>query len=171
VQTPGALQPVERWLQAEIHRIDPTLPLNISTLNQQVGRLAQRPKFSAVLLGLFAATALVMASVGLYGLMSFFVVQRTHEIGVRMALGATPPNIVRLVLGYAAQWTIAGLLIGLAGAVLAARALQSVLFHVDVKDPWLICLTVMLLMAVALAAAWIPSWRASRVDPLVALRE
>jgi predicted permease len=171
VRTSSALQPMEQWLHAEIHRLDSTLPMDIATLDQRVGRLAQRPKFSAVLLGLFAAMALVMSAVGLYGVMSFFVVQRTREIGVRMAMGATPPSIVRLVLGYAARWTLAGLLIGLAGAVLAGRTLHSVLFHVDGGDPWVLCLATTLLMAVALVASWLPSWRAARVDPLIALRE
>jgi ABC-type antimicrobial peptide transport system permease subunit len=159
-----------QWLRAEIHRMDPSLPVDIATLEQRVGKLAQRPKFSAMLLAFFAVTALVSAAVGLYGLVSFFVVQRTREIGMRMSLGATPLSIVRLVLRHAAVWAMAGLLIGMGGATLMAGTLQSLLFHVGSSDPLVLCVVTVLLLAVALLAAWIPARRAARVDPLIALR-
>lgn len=171
VRTPGALESMAQWLRAEIHGIDLSLPVDIATLAQRVGKLAQRPKFSAVLLAFFAVTALVSAAVGLYGLVSFLVIQRTREIGVRMALGATPPIIVRLVLHHAAVWTIAGLLIGVGGTILVAGTLQSLLFHVGAGDPLVLCVVTSLLLAVALLAAWIPARRAARLDPLIALRD
>ncbi|HWS17550.1 MAG TPA: FtsX-like permease family protein, partial [Candidatus Elarobacter sp.] len=134
VWTPGTLDAMAQWLRAEIHRMEPALPVDIATLEQRVRKLAQRPKFSAVLLAFFAVTALLSAAVGLYGLVSFFVVQRTREIGIRMALGATRPSIVRLVLRHAAGWAITGLLIGMGGATLMAGTLRSLLFHVGAGD-------------------------------------
>ncbi len=171
VGTSSSWKPMEQWLRAEIHRLDPSLPVDIATLDQRVNKLAQRPRFSAVLLALFAAMALLSAAVGLYGLVSFFVVQRTREIGVRMALGATPPSIIKLVLGRAVQWSLAGLLLGAGGAVLTARTLQTMLFHVTAGDPWVLGVATMLLLLVALVAAWVPAWRASRLDPLIALKD
>ena len=170
-RTPSALKPMEQRLRAEIRRLEPSLPVDIATLDQRVDKLAQRPRFSAVLLALFAAMALLSAAVGLYGLVSFFVVQRTREIGVRMALGASAPNIIKLVLARAVQWSAAGLLLGVGGAVLTARTLQSMLFHVTAGDPWVLGAATMLLLLVALVAAWVPAWRASRLDPLIALRD
>jgi putative ABC transport system permease protein len=171
VRTSSALKPMEQWLREEVHRLDPSLPVNIATLDQRVGALAQRPRFSALLLAFFAAMALLSAAVGLYGLVSFFVVQRTREIGVRMALGATPPNILRLVLGRATQWALAGLVIGAGAAVLTARTLGSMLFHVRAADPWLLIAATALLLSVVLAAAWVPARRAARLDPILALRD
>jgi len=170
VRTTSNLKPMEQWLQSEIHRLDPSLPVDIATLDQRVGKLAQRPRFSALLLAFFAAMALVSAAVGLYGLISFFVVQRTHEIGVRIALGATPSNIASLVLRQAARWSLIGVLIGLGGSVLVTRALASMLFHVSAGDPSTLSFSAALLLIVALAATWIPAWRAARLDPLIALR-
>jgi predicted permease len=170
VRTPSSLETMAQWLRAEIHHMDPSLPVDIATLGQRVEKLAQRPKFSAVVLAFFAVTALMSAAVGLYGLVSFFVVQRTREIGIRMALGATPSSIVRLVLRHAAEWAIAGLLIGMGGATLMAGTLQAFLFHVGAGDPVVICAVTVLLLAVALLAAWIPARRAARLDPLIALR-
>jgi predicted permease len=171
VRTTSNLKPMEQLLQSEIHRLDPTLPVDIATLDQRVGKMAQRPRFSAVLLVFFAAMAVLSAAIGLYGLISFFVVQRTHEIGVRIALGATPAQIARLVLRQAAQWSLIGTVLGLIGAVLVARTLASMLFHVSASDPWTLSLSAALLLLVALAATWVPAWRASRLDPLIALRD
>lgn len=171
VRTNSNLKPMEQWLQSEIHRLDPTLPVDIATLDQRVGKLAQRPRFSAALLTFFATMALLSAAVGLYGLISFFVVRRTHEIGVRIALGATPPNITRLVLRQAARWSLIGTLIGLGGAILVARTLASMLFEVSARDPWTLSFSAALLLIVAFAATWIPAWRASHLDLLIALRD
>ena len=139
-------------------------------LDEQVSKLAARPRFDALLLGMFAALGVVLAGIGLYGLMSFLVVQRTQEIGVRMALGATPGGIVGLVLRHAAGWTGAGAAVGTAGALLVTRLLESMLFGVSSKDPWSLAAAVGVLFAAALAAAWIPALHAARVDPVEALR-
>ena len=145
--------------------------MNIETLNQKVGKLAQRPRFNALLLGLFAGMGLTLAAIGLYGVMSFLVTQRTREIGVRMALGATPGAVTRLMLAHAARWTAAGAVLGIIGSLWAARLLDALLFHVSAKDPWALTAAIVVLFGTALAAAWMPSRRAARVDPMQALRQ
>jgi predicted permease len=161
---------VAEWMKAEIAALDPTLPVTIDTLGQQVSQLAQRPRFNAVLLGVFAGAGLLLAAIGLYGVMAFLVAERTREIGVRMALGATPSAIARLVLSHAARWTAAGAVLGLAAALTATRLLKTMLFGVAERDPATLLAAALILVAVALLAAWIPSRRAASVDPMTALR-
>ena len=122
------------WLTRQLHELDPELPVTITTMQQRVSKLAQRPRFNALLLALFAGMGALLAAIGLYGVMAFLVGQRTQEIGVRMALGATPSNIARLVLSRAALWTLTGALLGLAGVLFATRALRSLLFEVSEHD-------------------------------------
>ncbi|MBZ5593866.1 MAG: ABC transporter permease [Acidobacteriia bacterium] len=160
-----------RWLRAEVAALDPTLPVDIETMQQRVVHLSQRPRFNAVLLGIFAGIGLLLAAIGLYGVISFLVAQRTQEIGVRMALGATPGAITRLVLVHAARWTAAGAVLGAVGALFAARLLQAMLYQVSEEDPATMVAVVALLSGVALLAAWIPSRRAAHVDPVQALRQ
>jgi len=158
-------------IRSEVAAIDPTLPVVIETMTQRVNKLADRPRFNAVLLGLFAAIGVSLAAIGLYGVISFLVTQRTQEIGVRMALGATSNNILRLVFAHAMRWTAAGILIGLLGSLAATRWLRSLLYQVPARDPWTLAITVAVLLAVALLAAWFPSRRALSVDPLIALKQ
>jgi putative ABC transport system permease protein len=157
--------------RAEVTAIDPTLPVVIETMSQRVNKLADRPRFNAVLLGLFAAMGVLLAAIGLYGVISFLVAQRTREIGVRMALGATSGNILRLVLAIAMRWTAAGSAIGLLGSLAATRWLRSLLYQVPERDPWTLAITVGVLFIVALLAAWFPSRRALSADPLIALKQ
>jgi ABC-type antimicrobial peptide transport system permease subunit len=159
-----------RQVRREFAALDPTLPVDIATLPQRVSQLAARPRFNAVLLGIFAALGLALAGIGLYGLIAFLVAERTQEIGMRMALGATPGEIVRLVLRYAGGWTAAGAAVGAAGALLVTRLLESMLFGVSSKDPWTLAGAVVVLFGAALTAAWIPARHAARVDPVEALR-
>ncbi len=159
------------WIRREVAALDPTLPVKIETLDQRVGKLAQRPRFNAWLLGMFAAMGMLLSAIGLYGVISFLVAQRTQEIGVRMALGATPASVARLVLGHAARWTLAGAVLGIACSWFAARWIAGLLFQVTAHDPWVLAVAAALLLAVALMAAWIPSRRAARVDPMEALRQ
>ncbi|MDP8980346.1 MAG: ABC transporter permease [Acidobacteriota bacterium] len=161
---------VAEWIRSEIHGMDATLPVEVDTMQAQVSKLADRPRFNAVLLGLFAGIGILLAAIGLYGVMSFLVAQRVPEIGVRMALGATPGSVAKLVLSQAARWTIAGALAGIAGSIAAERLLGALLFQVPKNDPWSLGGAVGLLMAIALMAAWLPARRAARVDPAVALR-
>jgi predicted lysophospholipase L1 biosynthesis ABC-type transport system permease subunit len=169
----GPLDPtaMARWVRATVAALDPSLPVNIETLDQRVGKLAERPRFNAWLLGLFAGMGLLLAAIGLYGVISFLVAQRTQEIGVRMALGATPGAVARLVLGHAARWTFAGAALGVIGSWFSARLLEAMLFHVSVRDPWILAAAVAALWATAMLAAWVPSRRAARVDPMQALRQ
>jgi len=160
-----------RWLRAEVAAIDPTTPVAIESMQQHVGQLAQAPRFNAVLLGLFAAMGLLLAMIGLYGVVSFLVAQRTQEIGVRMALGATPARIGGMVLRHAARSTAVGALAGAAGSFFALRLLGTMLFHVPARDPWTLAGVLLALIAVSLSAAWVPSRRAARVNPVEALRQ
>jgi predicted permease len=158
------------WTRSQIAEIDPTVPLEFATMNARVSKLTARPRFDAVLLSLFAGIGVVLAALGIYGVVSFFVSQRTQEIGVRMALGATPGNVSHMVLGNVAGWAVAGALLGLIGAWYAARLLRSLLFGVNDHDPALLIAVLLILLAVAFLAAWIPARRAARIDPMVALR-
>src|SRR5262249_36758718 len=143
-------QAIAGAIRGEVAAMDPTLPVVIETMSQRVNKLADRPRFNAVLLGLFAAIGVSLASIRLFGVISFLVAQRTQEIGVRMALGATSNNILRLVFAHAMRWTAAGILIGLLGSLGATRWLGSLLYQVPERDPWTLAITVAVLLAVAL---------------------
>jgi putative ABC transport system permease protein len=158
------------WITREFAALDPALPVTIGRMQRRVGRLVDRPRFNALLLTLFAAMGVLLAAIGLYGVMAFLVGQRTAEIGVRMALGATPGAIVKLVLSRAAAWTLSGALAGLVGSLFATRAIQSLLFDVPARDPWTFAVVLPVLLLIALGAASIPTLRAARVDPMTALR-
>ncbi|HTZ48105.1 MAG TPA: ABC transporter permease [Verrucomicrobiae bacterium] len=164
---PAAVLP---WARAEIAGLDANLPVEFSTMTERIGKLTQRPRFDAILLSLFAAIAVLLAALGLYGVVSFFVSQRTQEIGVRMALGATPLSISKMVLFNMARWTIAGVALGILGSWFCTRLLQSLLFQVRPHDPVLLIAAFLILVAVALLAAWFPARRAARVDPMITLR-
>jgi putative ABC transport system permease protein len=129
-----------------------------------------QPRFSSQLLGLFAALALVLAAVGLYGLMAYSVTQRRNEIGIRMALGATRESILRLVLRQGSLLALAGIGLGLVASILVTRLLSSLLFDVSPGDPMTFLTVASLLVGVALLATYIPARRATKVDPMVALR-
>jgi predicted permease len=161
---------VAAWMGTETGGLDSALPVTVETMSQRVGKLADRPRFNAILLSIFAAMGVLLAAIGMYGVVGFLVAQQTREIGVRMALGATPQGILRLVLSSVARWTISGALLGLLGAWLCSRLLESLLFQVHAHDPLLLALALLILLSVAFLAAWLPARRAMRVDPMVALR-
>jgi putative ABC transport system permease protein len=158
------------WIRTEIAGIDPALPVTVEPMEERVSRLAARPRFNAVLLSVFAGAGLLLAAIGLYGVMAFLVAQRTQEIGVRMALGATRAEIVRLVLSHAARWTLAGCILGLLGSLSLTRVLRTLLFEAPPQDIAALAWACALLVAVVFAAAWVPSRRAAGVDPMQALR-
>jgi putative ABC transport system permease protein len=158
-------------IRAILSSLDPSLPVEMETMRQRVREIDQRPRFYAVLLAVFAAMGVLIAAVGLFGVMSFLVAQRSREIGVRMALGATPLRILRMTLGTAARWTIAGMVLGVAGSLATGRLLRSLLFHVEPRDPIALAAAIAVLCAVALAAAAAPARRAARLDPVHTLRE
>jgi putative ABC transport system permease protein len=127
-------------------------------------------RFSMTLLGVFAGMALLLAAIGTYGVVSYLVGQRTHEIGIRIALGAQPRDIVRDVLGQGGKMALAGVALGLVASFALTRLMASMLFGVSVSDPLTYGAVVVILLAVAVLACWIPAVRAMRVDPMVALR-
>jgi ABC-type antimicrobial peptide transport system permease subunit len=160
----------EAWIRSQVALLDPTVPVEIKTLSERVGKMADRPRFEMLLVGFFAFTGLVLAVIGLYGVISFFVVQRTQEIGIRMAVGASRADILRLVLGNALRLIVPGVLLGLALALAFSRVLESLLFNVASHDPVTFAGVTGLLTLVALLATLIPASSATRVDPTVALR-
>jgi len=162
---------VANSIRSVIASLDPTLPVEIATMHQRLEETTEQPRFNAVMLSVFAATGAFLAAIGLFGVMSFLVTRRTREIGVRMALGATPGRIVRLTLQHAARWTAPGLIVGALGSIGIARSLRSLLFQVKPADPRAIAAALFLLCAVTLIAAAGPAARAARLDPLKTLRE
>jgi putative ABC transport system permease protein len=166
--TPGS---VLEGIRAEIRRAAPDLPIQSTvTMDEAVAASVAQPRFRMVLLGLFAATATLIATCGLYGLMAYAVTQRRREIGVRMGLGAERRDVLRLVLTRALRVVVAGLIVGLAGAAGVTRVLQRFLFGVTSTDPIVFAIVTLLLLAVGLMAAWLPARRATRIDPCAALR-
>jgi len=154
-----------------VHRFDPNLPVtNVMTMDNLISGCVSPRRFSSALVTIFAGLALLLAAIGIYGLMSYTVSQRTQEIGLRMALGAQLASVQRMILGQTLKLTLLGLGLGLAGAFVVARFLTSMLFGVGVYDPVTFVGVAALLIAVALMAAYVPARRAMRVDPIVALR-
>ena len=135
-----------------------------------ISRSLARPRFNALLLSIFAGTALVLTAIGIYGVMAYSVTQRTNEIGIRIALGAAQSSIFRLVVGQAMMLVAISVFIGLAGAFAATRLLNSLLYGVGASDPLTFVTIVLLVSIVAFLAAWLPARRAARVDPVIALR-
>ena len=156
----------------EIHTVDPTVVIyGIRTMNDRLHDSLARQRFSSTMLGAFASFALLLAAVGLYGVMSYLVTQSTHDIGILVALGARRENILALVLRQGMRLTLIGIFAGLTGAVALTRVIASLLFGVSATDLTTFVAVPTLLALVALAATVIPAWRASSVDPMVALRE
>ena len=143
----------------------------IRSLEAQVDATQGQSRFLALLLGIFAGVALLLAGVGIYGVTSYGVAQRTHEIGIRLALGASGDRVLREVVGRGARLTLVAVAIGLVGAVAMGRLASAVLFGVTPIDPAALAGAALILGAVSLAACYIPARRASRVDPVVALAE
>ena len=150
--------------------MDPIAPVEINTLSQTVSTLADRPRFEMALITFFACTGLVMAVIGLYGVVTFMAVQRTQEIGIRMALGATRADVLRLILREGFRLILIGGAIGLAVALALSRVLQSVLFGISTHDPISFAAVTALLALVALIAILIPARSAMKTDPMTALR-
>jgi putative ABC transport system permease protein len=163
--------PIVAAVKREVQALDPDQPIGqITTMDEAVASSLATRRLTMVLLGSFAVLALVLASVGLYGVMALTVTQRTRELGIRMALGAERTNIFKLVLGQGMTLMVIGIGIGLIGAIAAGRALMSLLYNVGVFDAGAVATAVFSLLAVALIACFVPARRATRVDPIVALR-
>ena len=165
---PLALAPV---LRERVRRLDADLPLDeVRTMRDVVGASVAEPRFNAALLSLFAGAALLLAAVGTYGVLSYTVLQRTSEIGVRMALGAPRGRVLRLVVGEGVGVAMLGVALGTGVALAFARVLASLLTAVDAHDPIVFGAVAALLTVVIVAAAYLPARRASRIEPVVALR-
>jgi ABC-type antimicrobial peptide transport system permease subunit len=158
-------------VKREVGRVDKDVPVTkLQAMDALLERSFAARRFSLALLGAFALVAVALAGVGIYGVMAYAVSRRTREIGLRMALGARAQDVVRLVLGQAMTVTVAGVVVGLAGALALRRLVASMLFGVGAGDPATLAMVAVLLALVALAAGYVPARRASRVDPCVALR-
>ncbi len=165
---PAALAPA---IRGAIHSLDANTPLSeIQTMDHVVAEANGQSRFYLILLGAFAAVALVLAGVGIYGVMSYSVSRRTHEIGVRMALGARGRDVLRLVVFQGIIQALAGVAVGLAGALALSQLMAGLLFGTRPTDPATFAAVVLVLSAVAVAASYIPARRAAKVDPMVALR-
>ncbi len=163
--------PLESSIRNAVRELDPSLPVyNLWSLNELVSRSMVQPRFLALLLATFSGIALFLAAIGIYGVMAYSVAQRTQEIGVRMALGARPLHVLRLVLGQSLGMLLIGIVIGLAGAFALTRLMSTLLFEVTATDPLTYVSVIGLLTVVALLACYIPARRAAKVDPLIALR-
>jgi ABC-type antimicrobial peptide transport system permease subunit len=171
VRTEGDPASIMKLVRRAVQEIDPReVVYGVQTMDQVLaGALAPR-RLSMILLGVFASLALVLACVGIYGVVSYLVGQRTHEIGVRVALGAQRSDVMRLVLGEGAKLALVGVSAGLAAAFGLTRLMANQLFGVTAHDPLTYAGVAVLLMAVALLACYIPARRAMRLDPVAALR-
>jgi len=158
-------------VRKELQQMDPELPMAaVATMDQLLADSLSRSRFTMLLLGIFAAVALVLSAVGIYGLIAYSVTQRTQELGIRIALGAQRRDVLRLVLGQGTRLTLLGVTVGVLAALGFARLLSTLLFGVSATDPITFAGVAALLGFVALAACYIPARRATRVDPIVALR-
>lgn len=140
------------------------------SLDQLMADAVVRPRFRTALLGLFAVAALVLAAIGIYGVMAYSVSQRTRELGIRLALGAQPGDVRALVIGHGLTLALTGVAIGIGGALALTRVMSGLLFGISATDPSTFAAVAVLLVAVALVACWLPARRATRVDPALALR-
>jgi len=171
IRTTGRPEAVAAAVRREVLALDRDQPVySIRTLPAVMSEAVATPRFRTSLLGVFAALALVLAVVGIYGVMSYAVTQRTHEFGIRMALGAQTRDVLKLVVGYGMALALAGVLIGLVSSFALTRVMSGLLFGVTPTDPVTFACISLLLAAVALLACLVPARRATKVDPLVALR-
>jgi len=158
-------------IRKEISAIDPEQPIsNVRTLEQVVSKSVEGRRLTLILLGIFAGVSLLLAAVGIYGVMAFSVSKRTHEIGVRIALGAQVDDVLRLVVKHGMRLTLAGVAIGIFGAIALTRVLANQLYRVKATDPIALAAVSVLLIGAAAAACYLPARRAMKVDPMEALR-
>jgi putative ABC transport system permease protein len=170
VRSPLRSDAIAPELRKTVEALDPTLPVDVTTLGQSVAKLAERPRFSAALLSLFAMVGILLTALGIYGVVSLLVNQRTQEIGIRMALGATSRDVVAMMVRQASMWIAIGAAAGILASIVAARWIGSMLFGIRANDPATLLTAAGALVMVAMIAAWIPARRTAKVDPMVALR-
>ena len=171
VRTSNNSAPIEGSIRNAVRELDPSLPVyNLWSMDELVSKSVVQPRFLALLLATFSGIALFLAAIGIYGVMAYSVAQRTQEIGVRMALGARPLHVLRLILKQSLGMLVIGAVIGLAGAFMLTRLMRTLLFEVTATDPLTYISVIGILTVVALLACYIPARRAAKVDPLIALR-
>jgi len=171
LRTRGDATGISAAVRNVIQTLDPQQPVGeVRTFDNLVGNSIARQRFNTLLLAVFAVVALLLSAIGIYGVMSYAVAARTHEIGIRTTLGATASDILRLVLQRGLALTLAGVSVGLLAAIVLTRLMKTLLFDVSVTDPLTFGVIVLLLICVALLACWIPARRATKVDPMIALR-
>ena len=171
VRTDGNADALLGAVRKQVQTIDPNLPLyDVKTLTEHMRFALFPPRIAATVLGVFGLVALLLSAIGIYGITSYTVAQRTHELGIRLALGAQRSDVLKLVLRHGFKLTMIGAALGLGGAYLATRAITSVLYGVSATDPFTFVFVSSLLIGVALVASYVPSRRATKVDPLIALR-
>ena len=171
VRTDGNADALLGAVRKQVQTIDPNLPLyDVKTLTEHMRFALFPPRIAATVLGVFGLVALLLSAIGIYGITSYTVAQRTHELGIRLALGAQRSDVLKLVLRHGFKLTMIGAALGLGGAYLATRAITSVLYGVSATDRFTFVFVSSLLIGVALVASYVPSRRATKVDPLIALR-
>ena len=171
VRTDGGPGATMSDIRSAVAELDPSIPIYaMKTMNEVVGDALVKPRFLSLLLGAFSAIAITLAAIGIYGVMAYTVTQRTQEIGLRVALGATTRNVLSMVLSQGLKMTVIGLAVGLTGAYFLASVMASLLFQVSTTDPLTFVLVGVGLMAIGLLACFVPARRATKVDPMVALR-
>lgn len=170
-RTQGEPEALVSAVRREIRDLDAALPVsNVRSMDDVLLAAQSRPRFLAVLLTMFSSVALVLAAVGLYGVISYSVAQRSGEFGIRMALGASPTDVLTMVVGQGFRLALAGVAFGAAGSLLLTRLMKGLLFEVSSFDPITFLAMALLLGAVMLVACYMPARRATKVDPMVALR-
>ena len=158
-------------VREQVRQLDPTLAVaDIRLMDQIADQGIATPRFAFFLVGLFAGLAIVLAAIGTYGVISYSVSQRIPEFGLRLALGAPPNGLLRLVLAQAARLAVAGTVLGIVVALALARIMRSLIYNVSPADPLTFAAVGLMVIAIAVLACWLPAWRATKANPMVALR-
>jgi ABC-type antimicrobial peptide transport system permease subunit len=171
VRTAAGASAINEALRQEVRKRSPDVPVRFTTMEASLAENVAAPRFRTLLLGIFAGLAVCLAMAGIYGVMAYVVSQRSSEIGLRMALGASSGHVLRLVLGQSLTLAGIGLALGFAGAIAFTRVLTSMLFEVTPTDPFTYAVVALLLGIIALVASYVPARRAINIDPLLALRQ
>jgi putative ABC transport system permease protein len=170
-RTDGDPKALVASVKSQVQSIDPTIPVaKVRTMEDVVGEAVREPRFTTVLLGIFAGLALLLAAIGLYGVISYSVTQRKHELGIRMALGARPQDVARMVLTEGMTLALAGAAIGFVASLFLARFLSTMVYGVSTHDAVTFGIVPLIVCAFAALACYIPARRATKVDPMIALR-